>query len=794
MALLRHGQALKLRQVVDTALMRAAHKRLRQAAVYGSLLYGGLPLLIDAGLAALRGQTQRATRLYEKALGRLDHCGVTAFIALGCELAARHYLACALQEPGRVNLQRARDAYSAWGARPKTQELDLELRRLATTAPPELPAPPLPAAPLGSDVVDVPALLQVTQTLLEIDDAKSQFMANISHEFRTPLTLIIGPLETLQQDPEMPPKFQGQLALCRRSGLRLLRLVDDLLELSRLEATQAPLRVQPIMLSAVVIDLVHQVQSIAQRKAISVVSDLQAAADVVAMGDASQIERVILNLLSNALKFTPNGGRIMVRLQANDAEATVSVEDTGVGIPDEALSKIFERFYQVDATDTRQAGGAGIGLALSRKIVELHGGRISATSVFGQGSASGTSVSFTLPRGATPVPATDTTASQNETVPEWQTALRQSPEYRLSVVRDSVRDTAQELPRRPKAPLVLAVDDSAEMLTFLQEVLGASCDIITAQDGAAAIQLAQAEHPDIIISDVMMPELNGFGLVHAVRHDESLRHTPVVLLTARDTASDRVTGLDLGADAYITKPFHAAELRSVVQRLLRKQGDQQLASRALRTTELQLLIASISHEILNPLGFIRNAAFVLAEAARHSPDPGDINITHGAQEAVKEGIKRVLEAIDKLRAYGSGPNSPVMPTPIEDVVANVQRLAGYKVQFTTDIKGHAQVNARAGQLEQVLLNLLLNSQDDAHTDSAGTSPHVACWQDGQAHVYLSVSDRRAPGTTSNAAQSAEGGLGLSLSRQILRELGGELRILTEPDLTTFTVRLPTVSS
>ena len=139
-----------------------------------------------------------------------------------------------------------------------------------------------------------------------------------------------------------------------------------------------------------------------------------------------------------------------------------------------------------------------------------------------------------------------------------------------------------------------------------------------------------------------------------------------------------------------------------------------------------------------------------------------------------------------------------MPTPIDDVVANVQRLAGYKVNFTTDLQGHAQVNARAGQLEQVLLNLLLNSQDDGPggdaASAATTAPHVACWQDGTTHVCLSVSDRRPAGSPQTAAQSAEGGLGLSLSRQILRELGGELRILTETHATTFTVRLPTVSS
>lgn len=787
-AMLRHAAALRLTSPVDTQVFHQAHKRLRLAAACGSLLYGGLPLLIDAGLEALRGKGQRATRLYEQALGRLDHCGVTAFIALGSELAARHQLAQGLQGPGCINLQRARDAYGSWGARPKAQEIDQELRRLAAAAPADPLLPPLLSPPslpgsVGHENVNVPALMQVAQTLLEIDDAKSQFMANISHEFRTPLTLIIGPLETMQQDAEMPARFHGQLGLCRRSGLRLLRLVDDLLELSRLEASQVPLRMQPVMLSAAVLDLVHQVQTIAQRKNITVVSDLRAAPEVTAMGDVSQIERVILNLLSNALKFTPHGGKVAVRLDATDAWATISVEDTGVGIPAEALSKIFERFYQVDTSDTRPAGGAGIGLALSRKIVELHGGRIGASSTLGRG----TTVHFTLPRGTL---VAESQASQPETPPEWQVALRQSPEYRLSVVRDSVREAAPNIPRRPNAPLVLAADDSEEMLDFLQLVLGDDYDVLAAQDGASALRLAQTERPDLVISDVMMPELNGFALAHALRRDEALRQIPIILLTARDTPSDRVTGLDLGADAYITKPFHAAELRSTVQRLLRQQGDQQLASRALRTTEMQLLIASISHEILNPLGFIRNAAFVLAEAARHPT--GDAEVTQDAQRAVEDGIKRVLETIEKLRAYGaSGPNSPVMPTPIDEVVANVQRLAGYKVQFTSELRGHAQVNARAGQLEQVLLNLLLNSQDDSLSAGGLAPPHVQCWQDGTT-VCLSVSDRRPQGAPQGAAQSAEGGLGLSLSRQILRELGGELRILTESDATTFTVRLPTV--
>ena len=397
--------------------------------------------------------------------------------------------------------------------------------------------------------------------LAELHEARSRLFANASHEFRTPLTLILGPLRGLVDGRHgaLPAAVHAQLELAVRNGQRLLRLVNQVLDLARLQAGAVALDRATYDLLVFARATTLAFVPLAERRGVT----LRFVADASALPgafDVEQLEKVLLNLLSNALKFTEPGGAVVVTVARDGDHATIAVRDTGVGIAPEQLPRVFERFYQADASATRRYEGTGIGLALARELVELHGGEIRAESVLGAGStfvvrlplgaAMPAFVGAALPPASTAVSTAVRSAELDALTPALAPA---APEAGLPITApDEDRTT------------VLVVDDNPDLRTYVRSILAPTYRVIEAADGRAGLEAARAALPDLVIADVMMPELDGLALARALKGDPMTDAIPVVLLTARATTEDQIAGLDTGADAYVVKPFEPAVLEARV--------------------------------------------------------------------------------------------------------------------------------------------------------------------------------------------------------------------------------------
>ncbi|EYB69569.1 multi-sensor signal transduction histidine kinase [Deinococcus phoenicis] len=404
------------------------------------------------------------------------------------------------------------------------------------------------------------------EALAELDRAKTAFFANASHELRTPLTLMLGPLEDLLTGDAGPltGAQRGVLDMAHRNSLRLLRLVNTLLDFSRLEAGRAQASYVPTDLATVTADLASSFRSAVERAGLGYTVEVSPLAEPVYL-DPELWEKVVLNLLSNAFKFTLSG-HIRVTLAQEGREAVLRVRDSGVGIPAGEVPRLFERFHRVEGQRGRSFEGTGIGLALVREIVELHGGRVEAQSVEGQG----TTFTVRLPLGTAHLPGERLGAERSQTstavgaLPYVEEALRWLPD-------PPDRDVADEgLAGPDRAPLpgergrVLLVDDNADLREYIARLLAPGHDVQVVPDGQAALEALAESLPDLIITDVMMPRLDGFGLLRALREDPRTRELPVIMLSARAGEEARVQGLTAGADDYLVKPFSARELLAKV--------------------------------------------------------------------------------------------------------------------------------------------------------------------------------------------------------------------------------------
>jgi PAS domain S-box-containing protein len=412
------------------------------------------------------------------------------------------------------------------------------------------------------------------EALAAFDAAKTVFFANVSHEFRTPLTLLLAPLEDTiaQPGPALAPADRERLAVAHRNALRLLKLVNTLLEFSRIEAGRVHAVREPTDLAEFTTELASMFRSLIERAGLRLIVDCPPLRQT-ALVDRDMWEKVVLNLLSNAFKFT-HEGEIAVVLRQAGAEAVLSVHDTGVGIPEEELPRVFERFHQIRGVRGRALEGTGIGLALVAELVKLHGGSIRAESVCGRGSTFVVSV----PLAAGP-PAADADLRRPPARPTFSAAApflaeaaRWLPGPRQadagSMVHseqceafDSVADRVPEDNQQTGVkPRVLVADDNVDIRQYLGRLLGREYRVEEVADGKAALSSARERPPDLILADVMMPELDGCGLLRKLRADPRTNTVPVVLLSARAGEESRIEGLAAGADDYLVKPFSAREL------------------------------------------------------------------------------------------------------------------------------------------------------------------------------------------------------------------------------------------
>ena len=408
------------------------------------------------------------------------------------------------------------------------------------------------------------------EQLRALDEAKSHFFANISHEFRTPLTLAMGPLEDARAGRHGPLSdgLRGSIDQALLNNRRLLRLVNQLLDVAKLEADEITLHARPINVGAFLDAIAQAFVPLAERKHIAFTRTLPDEPTRL-YADPDQLEKVVSNLLANAFKFTPEHGRIALTLHADEGTVVIAVRDTGPGIPAEHLPKIFDRFasvnLRVDQGDTgavQWQAGTGIGLALAKELVTLHGGRIAVESIEGFG----TTFTVTLPVGTAHGEEAGPVVEVEPDVQGASWALSVDPAETGSSTDQA--EPALEAPEDEDRLTILIVEDNAEVRVFVKGHLGETYRIVEAADGAEGLALARAITPDLILSDVMMPRLDGYGLCRALKHDPALHFIPIILLTARAAAEDKLAGLEEGADDYLTKPFSTEELKVRIRNLI----------------------------------------------------------------------------------------------------------------------------------------------------------------------------------------------------------------------------------
>lgn len=415
---------------------------------------------------------------------------------------------------------------------------------------------------------------QRAEALAQIDRAKTAFFSNVSHEFRTPLTLMLGPLQDLlaRGDSEMSPGAIEQLQLVNRGGNRLLRLVNTLLDFSRIEAGRVEAKYQPTDIAALTVELASMFRSATERAGLLFNVNCSPVGEPVYV-DRDMWEKIVLNLVSNAFKFTFNG-EIVVSIRRQGDSAELQVNDTGAGIAAEEMPRLFERFHRVPNAQSRTYEGSGIGLALVQELVKLHGGAIRAESQVGRG----TTFVVHVPLGYAHLPAAQVgvegAASSRPSVASSyvEEALGWLPDQSGSAdeapYHFGVSPNRSEPPRGLSAaarPRVLVADDNSDMRTYLTRLLAGHFQVETVADGQAALDRMRQSPPDLLLSDAMMPRVDGLELIRQLRADTSLHDIPVILLSARAGEESRLEGVETGADDYLVKPFSARELVARVE-------------------------------------------------------------------------------------------------------------------------------------------------------------------------------------------------------------------------------------
>jgi signal transduction histidine kinase len=664
--------------------------------------------------------------------------------------------------------------------------------------------------------------------LQQLDEFKSRFFANMTHELRTPLAMVLTPLELMMQgemgafsDPQ-----RSSLSTMYRSALKLLKLINDLLDLSRLEESRLRLDVKEHDLTAFLRGLVEQTQVLARRKSIqlTLASDRET---ITIWGDLERLERVFVNLLSNAIKFTPVNGHVSVTLHDQFDDVELVFQDDGPGFPPGQAEQLFERFYQVDMADRRLHGGAGIGLALARELVVLHGGTIGAES----DGRNGARFTVRLPKGrghfrpealvAEPAPAE---VPRGDPGQDWAVQLASRADFRLLDIEEAterrVVERDQDEGARPYTAVV--VEDHPHIVQLVHMSLRRQFKVLTAPDGLKGLELVQRERPNLVVTDLMMPGIDGLALTRRLREDPATRHIPVIMLTARGELDDRVKGLETGVSAYLTKPFSPKELLTAARELVK--AKEQTADLVLtqRMESLEMVAAGLAHEINNPLNYLKNAlgrvrsdadkVLGLCAAARERPlGPDESSQVDRLAARIQEllgvadsGVKRIGSTVELMSRYGrAGYKRELVPhdawAAARDVVGIVLPATGRKVKVDLDLEGDGSIECVPEEFNQVVSNLVQNAIE-AVAEGTGQVRLRGRVEDGE--IVLSVKDN-GPGIPPDVLQklftpffSTKGpgrgvGLGLTITRRVVQALGGRLDVASVVGQgTEFLVRLP----
>lgn len=669
--------------------------------------------------------------------------------------------------------------------------------------------------------------------LAEIDRAKTHFFSNVSHELRTPLTLLLAPLAQVLAEEKLAPQYRELLEVAHRAGGRLLKLVSSLLEFSRIEAGRADARYVPTDLGPLTSDLAGMFHSLFVLAGIELVIDCPSTPEP-AYVDPDMWERIVLNLLSNALKFTFEG-RVAVRLRQRSGHFELRIADSGCGITETDLPRIFERFTPRSAPRARTVEGAGIGLSLVQELVKLHGGAVEASSQLGHG----TTMTVRIPRGSSHLPPRRIGTSRAQTRSDSNAQLfldealgwlagEDPPAAADSVPTERVEDgrfpqrqrfrqprPASAVASAPPRERILVVDDNLEMRHYLSRLLRGRWQVQTSPDGLCALEQIRQHRPDLVIADIMMPRMDGLELLRTLRADPASTDLPVLLVSARAGAEASVNGLHAGADDYLVKPFFQSELIARIEARL-AQVKQRTTERRARQEAQQAIRArddffdALAHELRSPAMSI----FLWSEALRAENLSRRRRI--GAVDSIElaaRTIRRLAEDLHDVARAASGRIrverrlfASLTPLVAAVTEAFAPAAAAKNITIRSSLaRDSGPVLVDADRIQQVISNLLSNS---IRYTAPGGYIEVHCRRDAEA-IEIRVRDS-GRGISAEAlphvferywqgrAAAEDGGLGLGLAivRRLIELHDGRIEAMSDGEGrgSSFVVRLPVTSA
>lgn len=678
-------------------------------------------------------------------------------------------------------------------------------------------------------------LKRSNQQLRELDSLKNDFLANVSHELRTPLTLMLAPIESMRRQRDMAPAEAGLVQTMHEQALRLLKLINDLLDIAKLESGQLQLRCEKVKLRPFTNGMIDSIGVIASQRNLTVTAHVSDEV-VTVETDREKLEKICLNLLFNAIKFTPEYGRVHLGVRSCGEKLVFTIKDSGIGIPPDRLPFIFERFWQEDSSTRRKHPGTGIGLALVKELAEAMGGNVTAESTLGQGTVVTVNlpVHLSVEKGVSvsaPEPASDSRATD-----DWLAKIHRQAEFspalgagvdllNHSASTEDLISVSAALPLVPgEAGSILIADDDVGIRAYLAGELVGEHEVIEAINGLDAVEQAKKQIPDVILLDYMMPEMDGMEVCRALRKDSETRMIPIMLLTARADEGTRLAGLEAGANDVLIKPFSLVEFHTRVRNLLEGRRlqkeleyEKDLVEDALvqlRETESQLvqseklaavgqLSAAILHEINNPLNYSTSALFALTKKLQRN----GILDHEELIEDLNDGLKRISSTISDLRDFTHPDTGKLVDVQLTEALSVARRLVAQRfrdeeVELIDDQAEDYLLLANQNLLIQVFINIFQNACDAldgqeskcievfTEMDSESGTVSIAIRDNGPGIRVEDIPQLFDPFFTTKEVGKGTG-LGLSICRRLIEEHGGQITVQTELGThTTFRIMLP----